>query len=309
MRSLVALGLALGLGGAAAERPKSLLRVPAWVEARNGEGAPLEPGDLRARVGGVPARVVRTLGPQDEMMLVLILDFTEDLSLAELAKDALAAEIRKLPAQLHVSLMRAQDGLRVLADPTAEREPLVEAVRTLPVSGKAGLLESLPAALRLTEAILSRAAVRVALLYVTDSSISNYRDDYINPVINYSDRHDLSRRFPEALVKEKIARLERQVAAFQTPLFILHLDYRGDRLNEAYQTGLMQLAAALGGASQFCRSRQEIPVAVASTFERLQRLYRVDVELPDRRPKQIQLQMETSGGGLSYRNRFVLDER
>jgi len=297
------------LAAAAAERPREILRVPVWLESAGGDGARLGAEDLSARVGGAPARIVRLLGPDDELMLILVLDLTEDLSLAELAKEALAAELRNLPARVWVGLLRAQDGLRVLADPTARREPVIQAIRELPVSGKAGLLESLPPALRLADSILARAAVRVALLYVTDSSIYNYRDDYINPVINWSDQHDLSRRFPEGLVKEKIARLERQAARYQTPLFVVHLDYRSERLNEAYQTGLMQLAAALGGGSQFCRSRQEIAEAVAGALRRAVRLHRVDVELPDRRARSVQLELESKGGPLAYRNRFAVEPR
>ena len=48
--------------------------------------------------------------------------------------------------------------------------------------------------------------VRSAVLYITDSNIYNYREDYTNPVINYSDRGDLSRRFPEGLVREQVLR-------------------------------------------------------------------------------------------------------
>ncbi len=303
------LSLVLTLSGVAAERPGRLLRAPVWMEARNGEGAKLDAGELTAKLGGSAVRIVRALGPEDGLLLLLVLDLTQDLSLAELAKEALSSEISRLPAQVRVGLLRAQDGLRVLADPVAEREPLIAAIRALPVSGKAGLLESLPAALRLGDAILSKTAVRVAVLYVTDSSIYNYRDDYINPVINTSDQHDLSRRFPEGLVKERIARLERQTVVFQTPLFIVHLDYRSDRLDEAYQTGLMQLAAALGGASQFCRSRQEIASAISAVFERLLRLHRVDIELPERAGKLVQLELESRAGPLVHRSRFVLEPR
>jgi len=302
-RGILAAICALGLMGADAAR---VLRVPVWTEARNGEARELSPASLKVLAGGGSGRVIRVLGPTDELLLVLALDLTEELSLAELAKEALAEEIAKLPPNVYIAVLRAQDGLKVLADPTNERDPVLRVLRELPVAGKAGLLESLPTALRLTDAILARSAVRVALVYVTDSSIYNYRDDYINPVINYSDQHDLSRRFPEGLIKEKIARLDRQLAPFQTPLYIIHLNYRSDRLNEAYQSGLMQLASALGGESRFCRSRQEIPEAVRSVFTRILRMHRVDVEAPARVADRIQLQLESDLGPLSYRNRFQL---
>jgi len=279
------------------------------LETNGSEHPALQAREISASLNGAPARVVRVLGPQHDMLLLLLLDLTEDLSLAQLAKQTLATELEKLPAHIYVTVLRASDGLRVLADPSAERAPLMAAIRELPVSGKAGLLESLPAALKLAEVVLGKAAVRVGLLYVSDSSIYNYRDDYINPVINYSDRHDLSRRFPEVFVKEKISRLERQLAALESPLFIVHLSYRNDRLNEAYQTGLMQLAAALGGSARFCRSRQEISGQIAGALERLAAVHRVDLEVPPRAGKFATVQLEAPGRPLVYRNRFALEAR
>lgn len=309
MRRVLVIGSTLALLAPTAERPRRLLHIPLWPETRNGSAALSEASQWKAAANGLPASVIRLLGPTDALLLILVLDLTEDLSLAELAKEALTARLAQLPPQVHIALLRAQDGLRVLVEPTADRGPVLESLRSLAISGKAGLLESLPAALRLSDAVLSKAAVRVALFYVTDSSIYNYRDDYINPVINSSDQHDLSRRFPEGLVREKIARLERQIAAYQTPLFIVHLNYRSDRLNEAYQTGLMQLAATLGGESRFCRSRQEISEALSWALQRVAELYRLDVALPERSPKLIQLQLETDAGPLVYRNRFSLESR
>ncbi len=309
MRALLALLLSLPLASAPQEKGRKSLRIPVWLNGGNGATPALKAKDLAAKVSGAPARVLRAQGPTDDLMIVLVLDLTEDLSLVEIAKDALVEALAKLPANTHAGLMRAQDGLRVLVDPAQDRAQLIEAIRTLPVSGKAGLLETVETAARLGDAILRKAAVRAALLYVTDSSIYNYRDDYINPVVNYSDHGDLSRRFPEGLVKEKIARLERRLAVLETPLFIVHLNYRGDRLNEAYQTGLMQLASTLGGTSVFCRSRPEIPEAIGTAFGRIASAWRVDIQLPERPPKTIQVELESDGRALVYRNRFALEER
>ena len=85
--------------------------------------------------------MVDVKGPGGDLMLVAVLDLAGDLSLAEPAKEALAADIDKLPPRTTVAVMRAQDGAKVLADPGADRAAAVSAVRDLPVSGKAGLLE------------------------------------------------------------------------------------------------------------------------------------------------------------------------
>ncbi len=101
--------------------------------------------------------------------------------------------------------------------------------------------------------------MRVAVLYITDSDIYNYREDYTNPVVNRSDSSDLSRRFPEGLIREEISRLSDNLATAKAPVFIVHLELNRQRLNDAYQNGLLQLAETTGGVGTLCRTRQEIP--------------------------------------------------
>ena len=74
------------------------------------------------------------------------------------------------------------------------------------MSGKAGLLTTVDVIGRIADSMLKKSPVRVAILYITDGDVRNYREDFTNPVINSSDFNDMSRRFPETLVQEKIAR-------------------------------------------------------------------------------------------------------
>jgi len=175
------------------------------------------------------------------------------------------------------------------------------------VSGNAGLLDTVPTVAGIADSLLGKAAVRVAVLYVSDSDVQNYREDYTNPVINSSDPHDLSRRFPEGLVREKISRLNGSLAALQAPVFIVHLNYRSDRLNEAYQTGLMQLASTTGASAAFCRSSGEVPEVIPRTLATIAAHYSFEVALPERPPRN--LVVEVSGGVASYRQRFTLEGR
>lgn len=292
----------------AAPGAREHIRVPVWV---NGE--PVESmgaKDLSARLGGSVSKVLAVRGPEDDLIVMAVLDLTGDVAYVEPAKEALVAGVRKLGPRAWVGLLRAQDGLRVLVDPTADRETVAQAVAAVPASGKAGLLDTVETAARIGDAMLARSNVRLAVLYLTDSDIQNYRDDYTNPVINRSDPRDLSRRFPEALVQEKISRLEASLAGRQTPLFIVHLRYYGNRLNEAYRDGLKRLAEVTGGAGIFCRSDTEIPGAVARALEAIAGSYSVTVALPERSPDTLQVQLEHGGGRtLNYRTRFVLKGR
>jgi hypothetical protein len=306
----IAIGVLAFAAVAAAAPPephRNVLRIPVWAAPKDaGQPPTLALKALNGKVDGAPAAVVAARGPADDLIVLAVLDLTEDLALADVAKGSLVTAIGALPQRANVALLRAQDGLHVLADPTADRAAVSEAIRSLPVSGKAGFLDTVEVAGRIADSMLAKAAVRVAVVYVTDSNIANYREDYTNPVINSSDQHDLSRYFPEGLVREKISKLATKLAVYAAPLFIVHVAYRSDRLNEAYQAGLLQLATTSGGSSLFCRSRAEIPDAIANTFRSIAAHYSVLVRMPNRPQKVVQVQLDAEGYTLTYRNRFVI---
>ena len=281
-----------------------IIRIPLWVDGRQ----PLDLAQLRSTAPG--ARVISVAGPSDELMLLVVFDLTGDLSLVAPAKDALIASIAKLPPQVWVGLMRAQDSLQVLADPTADRAGLTRIIQDLPASGNAGLLDTVETAEHVADAVLAKSAVRVAVLYITDSDIHNYREDYTNPVINSSDVHDLSRKFPESLIQEKIAKMQARMARCQAPLFIVHLRYMTGRLNEAYQAGLKVLADVTGGTSTFCRSSAEIDDAIAHMLDLIASHYSVTLAIPEHSRRSVQIQLDAADHrGLNYRTRFDLKEK
>jgi len=293
----------LALQGAGGARPRPaadsgrLRRVPAWPGS-----APLD--GIKAMVEGREARIERVLGPQDPLVLLLVLDLTGDITRIDLARQAAAEAIAKLPDHVWVGVLSALDGLRVLQDPGPDRAAAAAAIQSAQVTGRAGLLETVNRAARLAVSLLHKAPVRVAVLYLTDSDIGNYREDFTNPVINYSDTRDLSRRFPDALIREKSARLAAALAPSDAPVFAVHLAYRSDRLNEAYQTGLEQILEATGGQAWFCRNLAEIPEAVAAAFERIQSMCAIDIRLPGGLPKNITVQF-AGGADLQYRSRIT----
>ena len=152
------------------------VRVPVWVQSQaGGVNGPLRGEDVTVSVSGVESRPAGLLGPGDDLVLLVVTDMTGDLALAKLAKQSFVDAVKGLPPNALVGLLRAQDGLKVLLDPTADRAVLASAMESVPVSGKAGLLETVEAAERLGDAILSRAKVRVAVLFITDSDVNNYR--------------------------------------------------------------------------------------------------------------------------------------
>lgn len=278
------------------------IHVPFWITAGGGEG--LKAADLNAKLEGRPVAVRSLLGPDDPLLLLIVSDMVGDMSGVAPAKEALSAAVRKLPASVYAGLLRAQDGLSVVVDPSTDREAIPAAIDAMTITGNAGLLNTVETVTRIADGILRKSVVRVAVLYVTDSNIRNYREDYTNPVINYSDPHDMSRRFPGELIREKISKLDASLARLEAPLFILHLDYRSDTLNEAYQVGLKQLASATGGTSTFCRSNAEIPGAVAEMFRTILSHYRVDLQIPERTPKIAKVELVSEGRSLNYRTEF-----
>jgi hypothetical protein len=272
--ALALLTLASTLGTARAQTTS--VSIPAWVEEDGCGPAP----QFEATFNGKPVTVTSQLGPGSDQLILLVLDFTSDLSLVDAAKQALTAEISKLPPNAWIGLLRDQDGLHVLTDPSPDRQLLLGAIKDLATTGKPGVLETISPALALADSIMRKSPVRVSVLYLTDGSIFSYREDYTNPVINGSDPHDLSRVFPDALIQDKISKLVGEVSGLEAPLMVVHLGYRGDTLNKSYQNGLLTLAEATGGKGQVCRSVGEIPDAIATAFARISNAWRLTLEVP-----------------------------
>lgn len=298
-RLLLIIAGAAVLAAAPPRVDRSTIRIPVWTDA----GVPLKEDSLAAKVDGKPAEILRLQGPSEDLMLLLVLDLVADLNEIELAREALTAAVAEMPTNVYLGVLRAQDGLRVLVDPTDNREAIINAIQTFTVSGTPGLLETIETASELADSILAKAPVRIAVFYVTDSDIRDYREDFTNPVINYSDHRDLSRHFPEGLVRERISKLAGKLSSSLAPVFIVHLKYDTDRLNEAYQNGLMQLASTTGGTSVFCRLNAEIGTAIERTFRRIVSHYGLDLQVPDHSGNNVMISLESHGGNLSYRNR------
>jgi hypothetical protein len=279
--------------------------IPAWVEEGDCGSAP----KFEATFNGKPAQVTSQLGPGSDQIILLVLDFTGDVSLVEAAKQAVAAEISKLATNAWVGLLRDQDGLHVLADPSPNRQPVLDAIKNLASMGKPGLFETVTPALSLADSLMRKSSVRVSVLYITDGNIYNYREDYTNPVINQSDPHDLSRVFPDALIQDKISRMMEEVSSLEAPLFVVHINYRGDTLNESYQNGLLTLTDATGGKGQVCRSLGQIPDAIAAAFTRIASAWRLTLGVPPKFHGNAQIHLSAPCGGgedlrLSWRTRL-----
>jgi hypothetical protein len=234
---------------------------------------------FRALVNGKDTKVGEVLGPDDDLILIVVLDWTGEPTLVDTAREALVEQISRMAPNHWVGVMKAQDALAAIADPGPAREAALKAVDSYAPAGKAGFLPTVEAAVELAHRLRLKSGVRTAVLYVTDSDIYNYREDYTNPVINRSDTRDLSRRFPDQLVKEAIGKISERLVRYEAPLYIVHLNYFSDVINEAYQRGLLQLAQETGGVGVFCRSRGEIPTAIERVLREAARHWSVGVDL------------------------------
>lgn len=271
--------------------------IPAWVETKDCALSPR----FQAALNGKTVPVTAELGPGSSQVILVVLDLTGDLALIAAAKQALIAEISKLPPNAWVGLLRTQDGLHVLADPGERQQLVIDAIRSMSSSSEPDLLDTVQSALALADAIMRKSAVRVSVLYITDGSIYAYRRDYTNPVINESDPHDLSRRFPGALVNDKISELVEACDSLEAPLFVVHLNSRGDRLNVVYQNGLQTLAASTGGRSHVCQSVAEIPQTISAAFERISSAWRITMVLPRKIHYRIEIHLTARCGDRDLR--------
>lgn len=276
--------------------------VPAWIGG--GATAGLGPDSFGAKFPSTAAKVTSVRGGEVPLLLFVAIDFSEALILTEAAKTALAQAIRDTKPQVYTSLLRIPEQPMVLLDPSKDREAFAETLATLPMSGRAGFFEMVDVIAGVTDPVMRQNPVRAAVLYVTDSEIHNYRQDYTNPVINSADSRDLSRRFPDALIREKVSTLTNELLRTSVPIFVVHLNYRNDTLNEAYQTGIKRLAQATGGRSVFCRSIAEIPVAIGDMVNAIQAMDIVEVAVPDGVTGVVSLTLEHPSGPIEYRSLF-----
>ena len=279
------------------------IRIPVWPAS----ASPLTEDQLTAKVDGKPVEILSLRAPGEDLMILLVLDLVSDLNEIELARQAILSSLAEIPPEVHIGILRAQDGLRVLLDPTTDRDAITEAIETFPTTGTPGLLETIETMTKLADTILSKASVRLGVFYITDSDILEYREEFSNPVINETDSHDLSRKFPEGLVRNRILKLNSVLSSALAPLFVVHIEYRTDRLNEAYQNGLMQLASTTGGNSSFCRSNAEIGPAIEGTFKSILSHYSLDLLVTGKKGQNVTIFLESPNNNLSYRNRFHID--
>jgi len=314
VQTLVALCLLTALlatAGTPGPSSPARLRVPVLMADTD---VPLRAADLQATVNASAAKVLSVAKPSDDLILLVVLDLAGDLTLAQSATSAFLQELDKLPPNVHVGLLRAQDSLRVLEDPTRDRARLRKLVEELPVTGRAGLLSSVETVASIGTAMVARSQVRVAILYLTDSEVTNYREDFTNPVINSSDAGDLSRRFPEVLIQEKIAKVDANLTATATPVFIVHTTWRSDRLNTAYLDGLKQISVTTGGTAVVCRSLAEVPAAVEDTLRSIRNHHVVTLEFQKTAGKSAEVHLtvsDTAGTAVrqtkfTYRSHFTL---
>lgn len=285
MRALIIGWLVCGWIWAAPKKPgkpggREELRVTATAPAEAGREA------FRVKVDGKEAPLVGARGPGEDLILFVVLDLSGEPTLVDTAKQALVAQLAEAPVNHWVTVLKAQDVLRVLVDPTADREAVQGAIESYPAAGKAGLLNTVETVQRMADRVASRAGVRTAVLYVTDANVYNYREDYTNPVINRSDQRDLSRKFPDELIREQMQKLSARLARYETPLYVVQINFLPDVINETYRRGVLQLAAESGGEGVFCRSRAEIAEEVARVWKAAAGHWelRVKYEGDDRRP-------------------------
>lgn len=255
----------------------------------------LKPAGFEVHLGGQPAAVTSVVAPEGDLVLLVVMDVIGDLGRIDTARQALVNEIEKLGGRQYVSVLQAQDGLQVVQDPTRDRERLRESILSLPVASNPGLMGAVEQASAIGDSMLSKSDVRVAVLFITDGSIYRYRGDYTSPVINPSDRSDLSRRFRDRLIQEKISAVLSSLNTSVTPLFFLHLESRADPLNAVYENGIQQFAQATAGEAIFCRSLAEIPTQMAQLLDRVRNLYMLSVRTTLPLGRRLELEIKHPG--------------
>lgn len=254
-------------------------KLPVWApDDVSGFNTALRRRDFSVSVDTQPAAVKAIIPPSGNLVLLVVADAVNRVEEFDTARRTLIESMEDFNKRELVAVLRAQDGLRVILDPSANREATAKALLEIPVSGIPGLLDSVEQVTAIANEMIAKSKVRVAILYITDGSIYEYRGDYTSPVINPSDSGDLSRRFRDRLIQERISRLTDSALASAAPQFFLHLSERNDALNVVYQNGLLQLGKATGGDALFARSLGDVPALVERLVQLIRNHYLITVE-------------------------------
>jgi len=283
---------ASGIGVARAQTSDPNVAIPVRLGNAQCSNAP----KFRPTLNGKPVHIRQEMGPKSDQVILIVFDLTGNISRIDAAKQTVVANIAKLPSNAWVGVMRSQNGLHVLTDPTDNHNKVTTIIQSLTSTGQPGLLETVRATLTLADAMIRKSPVRVAVLYITDGSIYDYREDYTNPVVNPSDHHDLSRRFRDGLINAKIAKLERHVSSLEAPLYVVQLHYRQNGLDQAYQNGLEALARRTGGEALECHSLSEIPTVINGLFHQIRKTWRLNLSVPPKSGDHLQVGLSASCG-------------
>ena len=258
MRTALLIALAVAVGP---DLQSKAFKTPVWADgpARSFEAA----------IDGEPAVVGSVQTPDDKLILLLVFDTVNYPDRADLAQEAVIAKLTELGPDYFAGVMTAQDGLAVRQDPVRGRKRLRESLESIAVRGVPGLLDVVVEVSHLADQTLNAADIRLAVLFLTDGQIEDYRGDYTIPVVNPSDRRDLSRRFGGQLIQQRIRSIVDSLESAQAPLFFLHLARRYDDLNEVYQNGISEFASVTGGRALFSQGLHEIPALVGQILDEI----------------------------------------
>ncbi len=258
--------------------------------------------EMAVSLGGEGAAVRSVQTVEDHLILLLVMDTVKFPDRVDAVRDALVAKLTSLGPKYFAGVMSAQDGLRVVLDPVRGRARLSEKLQSLDVRGVPGLMDVVEQVSEIADQTLASAEVRVAVLFVTDGEIEDYRGDYTIPVVNPSDSSDLSRRFRGQLILERIRSIVDRLEGAQAPLFFLHLARQYDSLNEVYQNGISEFSQTTGGSAVFVRGVQEIPAVVGQLLDEIAEHSVVTIDAACEGIQKLEIQ--SSAGSVRHRENF-----
>ena len=281
-----------GKGKPTKKQRTAQFKLPIWLGAPDeGTEATLAASELKIIADKYPVTVSSLKGPDSPALLFVAFDTVGDIANINQARKTLIEEMKALSSQFWVGLISAQEHMEVMQEPTSDQSLLEQKIEELTQIGKAGLLESIQPISDLATGVLLNSEVRVAIIFITDSDIGNYRADYLNPPVNASDSRDLSRRFAGRALQEKISRMATLMARTQVPVFIVHIDPGLDPLNRSYHNGLKQLAEGTGGQCFLSKTAGDIPLNIHEAFQWARSFYLTEFTLQSEKSGYLRIQV------------------
>jgi len=265
---------------AAGPVPLTAVKIPVRVTDTKGSPLQITQDNLRLTQEKGPITPTAFLGTESPVLIIVVFDTTGDMTYIDAVRKELVKFVEVLPPSVQMSVMTANDGLKVVQKPTADKDLLGKAILNYPTKGYPGFLENIVSVTDFTDKYLLKFPIRVSVLFITDSDIYKCRKQYTSADLTTEAQRD------RELLQETF-----------TPVFVLRLPTGNtDTMSRTYEGTIRDISRATCGETEFIMSPTGVSPSLATSLFRIHETAFVGYDPADIKPnKEYKLNVELTG--------------